>query len=245
MRKYLTYLRISILLSIRTVDGVFFGILMPLGIVALIAVVGGSTSTSYGYSFIDSSFGGIITIGICATAFMGIPLTIADYREKKILKQFFITPVKPEFILFINTILCTCISTLSAILVYGLLYFGWGFRIAGNGFMVIVSFFITMFAMYGLGILLASICKTTKVANLVCTLIYFPMLLLSGASIPFEVFPKAVQSVAKFLPLSIGIDLLKTTSLNLPNTNVITNILILIVLGIICIVSSSKLFRWE
>ena len=36
------------------------------------------------YSFLDANIPAIITVGICATAFMGIPLTIADYRDKKI-----------------------------------------------------------------------------------------------------------------------------------------------------------------
>lgn len=245
MKKFLTYIRIETLLSIRSIDGIFFGVLMPLGLVALIAVVSGSTLTSEGYSFIDASFGSLITVGICATAFMGIPLTIANYREKKILKQFFITPIRPSFILFIDTFLCACISTISAIGVYLLLHFCWGFEIKGNVMMVIVSFYITMFAMYGIGIFMASVCRTQKVANLVCTIVYFPMLLLSGATIPFEVYPSAIQGVAQFLPLSVGIELLKTTSLNLSNTGFMASMFYLIVLGIVSIVCSIKIFKWE
>ena len=41
---------------------------------------------------------------------------------------------------------------------------------------------------------------------------YFPMLLLSGATIPVEVFPEWFQSIAKLLPLGVGIDLLKSIS---------------------------------
>ncbi|MEA4874793.1 ABC transporter permease [Anaerorhabdus sp.] len=245
MKKFLTYIRIETLLSIRSIDGIFFGIIMPLGLVALIAVVSGSTLTAAGYSFIDASFGSLITVGICATAFMGIPLTIANYREKKILKQFFITPIRPSFILFINTLLCACISVISAIGVYLLLHYCWGFEIKGSTVMVILSFFLTMFAMYGIGIFMASVCRTQKVANLVCTLVYFPMLLLSGATIPFEVYPVAIQEIARFLPLSVGIELLKTTSLNLPNTDFTMNMFYLIVLGIVSIVCSIKIFKWE
>lgn len=245
MKKWMTYFKIQFVLSIRSVDGVFFGILMPLGIVGLIGLTSGNELTSGGYSLIQGSFGALITVGVCATAFMGLPLTIADYREKKILKQFFITPAKPSLLLWVNVIICALISTISAICVYLFLHFGWGFTIQGNVYLVIFSYLLTMTAMYGLGMLMASLCKTTKVANLVCTLVYFPMLLLSGASIPFEIFPTWIQTGAKILPLTIGIDLLKTTSMNLDATNVTMQVIYLAIIAIISIVGSMKLFRWE
>lgn len=90
MKKFFTLLKVEGKLSLRCIDSIFFGVCMPVGIMILIGLIVGQNPapTDAGYTLIQSSFGALITVGICATAFMGIPLTIADYRDKKILKHF-------------------------------------------------------------------------------------------------------------------------------------------------------------
>ena len=84
MKRFLTFLKVEGKLSLRSPDGIIFGIGMPVGVLLLIAVVAGSQSAGGAdYSFLQSAFASLLTVGICATAFMGLPLTIADYRDKK------------------------------------------------------------------------------------------------------------------------------------------------------------------
>lgn len=45
------------------------------------------------YTFMEQSFGALCTISICAGGLMGLPLVISEYRERKILKRFQVTPV--------------------------------------------------------------------------------------------------------------------------------------------------------
>ena len=100
MKRFMTFLKVEGKLSLRCPDGIIFGIGMPVGVLLLIAVVAGSQSAGGAdYSFLQSAFASLLTVGICATAFMGLPLTIADYRDKKILKHFFATPIRPFMIL--------------------------------------------------------------------------------------------------------------------------------------------------
>ena len=56
----------------------------------------------------------LIAVGICACAFMGILLTIADYRDKKILKHFFVTPCSPVWMLGANVLCGAVMAILSA-----------------------------------------------------------------------------------------------------------------------------------
>lgn len=245
MNKFWTYFKIEGALALRCIDIVFFGVIMPVGIAALIAAIGGSGSTSAGYTYLQGTFGSLITVGICATAFMGIPLTLSDYRDKKVLKQFFVTPARPGLLLGVQGLVQAMFAIVSALLVVLLLTLVWGYRMPGSPLMVVLSFFLTMAAMYSLGMLMASLCRTVKTTNLVCTLVYFPMLFLSGATIPFEVFPGWLQAIAGVLPLTQGIKLIKGYSLSAQPEGALFSAAVLGVLAILGILISIKTFKWE
>ena len=180
MKRFLTFLKVEGKLSLRCPDGIIFGIGMPVGVLLLIAVVAGSQSAGGAdYSFLQSAFASLLTVGICATAFMGLPLTIADYRDKKILKHFFATPIRPFMILSVQVVIGMLTSFFSAALVSLLAIFGFGYRMEGNPILFIGAFLLVMLSMYSIGMILASLCKTVKIANVVTTFVYFPMLFLS------------------------------------------------------------------
>ena len=100
MKRFLTLFKIEGKLALRCPDGIIFGVIMPVGILFLIGFIAKDQQAgNSGYTFMQSAFSSLITIGICATAFMGLPMTFSDYRDKKILKHFFVTPVSPRVLL--------------------------------------------------------------------------------------------------------------------------------------------------
>ena len=244
MKRFLTFLKVEGKLSLRCPDGIIFGIGMPVGVLLLIAVVAGSQSAG-GADFLQSAFASLLTVGICATAFMGLPLTIADYRDKKILKHFFATPIRPFMILSVQVVIGMLTSFFSAALVSLLAIFGFGYRMEGNPILFIGAFLLVMLSMYSIGMILASLCKTVKIANVVTTFVYFPMLFLSGATIPFELFPDTVQKVCNVLPLTHGIKLLKAVSLNMWSQEIWISVALLIVFTVVGCIISVVSFKWD
>ena len=246
MKRFLTFLKVEGKLSLRSPDGIIFGIGMPVGVLLLIAVVAGSQSAGGAdYSFLQSAFASLLTVGICATAFMGLPLTIADYRDKKILKHFFATPIRPFMILSVQVVIGMLTSFFSAALVSLLAIFGFGYRMEGNPILFIGAFLLVMLSMYSIGMILASLCKTVKIANVVTTFVYFPMLFLSGATIPFELFPDTVQKVCNVLPLTHGIKLLKAVSLNMWSQEIWISVALLIAFAVVGCIISVVSFKWD
>ncbi|MNI86899.1 hypothetical protein D3C73_1440370 [compost metagenome] len=71
------------------------------------------------------------------------------------------------------------------------------------------------------------------------------MLTFSGATLPYEVMPIALQKVADILPLTQGIKLLKATSLGLAADSVLIPATLMIIIAVICVSISIKFFRWE
>lgn len=246
MRKFLKLYSIEQKLAFRSADMIIFGIAMPVGILALISIVaGGKMAGDTGYTFLDSAFASLIAVGICACAFMGIPLTIADYRDKKILKHFFVTPCSPGWMLGANVLCGAVMAILSAAAVTLVSVVVFGYRMQGSVLLFIIMWFLTLISMLSIGLLMASLCRTVKAANAVTSLVYFPMLFLSGATIPFELFPEGLQKVAAVLPLTQGIKLMKEASMGMQTEGAVWRIVLLIGITLVCTVISVRTFRWE
>lgn len=77
------------------------------------------------------------------------------------------------------------------------------------------SWLLTMVSTLNIGLLVGGIAKNTKSASVIACILYFPMLIFSGATLPFEVIPSAMQKIISIFPLTQGIQLMKATFLGL------------------------------
>lgn len=245
MKRFLKLYIIEQKLALRSADMLIFGVAMPVGIMILINMIAGQKQAAEGFTYLESSFASLISVGICAAAFMGIPLTIADYRDKKILKHFFTTPCSPVWILGSDMLCAGVTALLSAISVALVSVVFLGYEMKGNVFIFMGSWLLTLVSMFSIGLLMASSCRTIKSVNAVTTLVYFPMLFLSGATIPYELFPNGLQKVANVLPLTQGIKLMKAVSMGAELENVWKIIVLLAGITVICSVIAVKAFKWE
>lgn len=247
MKSFKVLLKTELILSVREFSGIFFGIIFPLGVVLLMGAIFGDqlAYTGASYTMMQQSFGGFIAIAICATGLMGVPLNIANYREKKILKRLKVTPINPTQLLVAQVVVSFLVALVSAMLVFIVSKVVFNYTMVGSWLSFLLGYLLVLIAIYSLGMLIASIAPNLKTVNLLCNLVYFPMLLLSGTTVPYEIMPKGLQIVADVLPLTQGIKLLKGISLNLPLSGYSMPIIILVLTSIIGISLSFKFFSWE
>jgi ABC-2 type transport system permease protein len=85
MKAFNALFKSEFILSIRDMNIPIFGIIFPVIVAVIIGLVSGAKPAfeGAGYSFIEQSFGGFAAIAVCATGLMGLPLLVADYRQKK------------------------------------------------------------------------------------------------------------------------------------------------------------------
>ncbi|KUO72671.1 MAG: ABC transporter [Clostridia bacterium BRH_c25] len=247
MRAFSTLLKTESKLMLRGMDTPIFGVAFPVGFAVILGMIVGNKPAFEGadFSFLQQSFGALTSIGICATGLMSVPLTVADYRHKKVLKRFRVTPVSPALLLLVQFVISFMISVISMLLVYSVCALFFGYRMIGSPWAFMLAYMLVLLAIYAIGMMLASISPNIKTANLLCSLVYFPMLLLSGATIPYEVMPKIMQKAMDVLPLTQGIKLLKGISLGIPTENVLLPIILMAGFTIVCTALSLRFFRWE
>ncbi len=244
MIRFLKMYKIEQKIFFRSPDVILFCLLMPLVVFALITMITGSKAAgNTGLTYLQGAFVSLSTVGICCSAFMSIPITVVELRNQGILRRMYCSPCSPARILACDTMASGGIATASTILLT-IVAVIFGYRMSGNVLAYIAMWLLTMLSMFSVGLLVASVCRTTKSMNIATSILYFPMLLFSGATIPAEVFPEAVQAVIKWMPLGIGIDLLKKVSIG-NYDGILIPVVTLIVIAVICTGVAIKTFRWE
>ena len=244
MRRFLKMYKIEQKIFFRSPDVILFCLLMPLVVFALITMITGNKAAGHtGLTYLQGAYVSLSTVGICCSAFMSIPITVVELRNQGILRRMYCSPCSPARILACDTMASGGIATASTILLT-IVAVIFGYRMSGNVLAYITMWLLTMLSMFSVGLMVASLCRTTKSMNIATSLLYFPMLLFSGATIPAEVFPEAVQAVIKWMPLGIGIDLLKKVSIG-NYDDILIPVVTLSVIVVICTVVAIKTFRWE
>lgn len=247
MKAFRTLLKTEGKLSLRGLDMFIFAICMPVAAVVILGAVFGNKPAFDGaeYTFLEQSFGAVSSIAICAGGVMGLPLVVSDYRSRKILKRFKVTPIDPALILAVQAFIYALYSIASLILVYatGAVFFG--YELKGSWLLFLGAYLLVMLSMFSIGLLVGGISPDTKIAGAAASLLYFPMLIFSGATLPYEVMPAVFQKAADLLPLTQGIKLLKAASLGQPMDNVFIPVMVMIGIAVICISISLRFFKWE
>lgn len=180
---------------------------------------------------------------IATTGFMGIPVVIAEYRNQGIFRRLRATPLNPLAIVGAQTTIYYVMTILGflGLLVAGTVVYN---LIAPEKPVALLALgtlgFISITA---LGFVIGSYFKTSRTANVVGNVVYFPQLFMSGATFPREMFSSRLREWTEWLPLTQVINVLKQawygqeTSMN--------SVIYLIVLSVISVAISAKVFKWE
>lgn len=247
MKAMLNLLKYEQKIFMREFFAWFFTIVFPIIMFLIFGSTYGNEQLIEGSSFkvIDAFVPMLMILGMLVTGTNSLPNFIAEYRETKILKRYKMTPISPIFVLIanmINLFIMTVISSL-LILVTGKLVFSTTFN--ASIFQVILAYIICLFSMFSIGLLIASVCPTTKVAMIVSNIVYFIMIFLSGITVPVEFMGDIIGKIAKLVPAYYAGNLFKGVWLNGSIMDYTNEIIILLIIFLVSFVVSIKIFKWE
>lgn len=226
---------------------VIFAVIMPLIVLAVLGLIYGTKPAFEGaeYTFLEQSFGALCTISICAGGLMGLPLVVSEYRELKILKRFRVTPVSPMMLLAVEFAIYVVYCIASMITLFPAAMLICNVKIKGSLIAFLGSWLLTMVSTLSIGMMVGGVAKNSKTASVIASLLYFPMLVFSGTTLPFEVMPPEMQSIVSVFPLTQGIELMKSTFLGLPQENVWLPVSIMTAVAVVCTGIAVRFFKWE
>jgi ABC-2 type transport system permease protein len=246
MKRFFTFLKTEMRLSVRDMNMPIFAVIMPLIVFVILGIINGGKPAYDGadYTFLEQSFGAVGAIAICASGLMGLPLAVSGLRELKILKRLRVTPVSPVFILGIELLMYViyCAVSLATLAFVAFLF---GVKLHGSLLAFLGSWALTMLSTLSIGMLVGGIAKDTKQASIIASVLYFPMLVFSGTTLPIEVMPKVMQKVVNFFPLTQGLTMMKNSFLGIGADSILIPICVMLGVTALCTAVSVRFFRWE
>jgi ABC-2 type transport system permease protein len=229
----------------------------PLGLVAAIGVplamflvlgrsVGPRTDHSAASAqFLAQDLPLFISIFISINAALSLIAVISIYREGGILKRLRATPLRPAVILAAHVLVKLVFTGISLLL---MLLAGRRFypmtlhpHVAGFAFAIAVTT-VTILCM---GFVIASMVGTARFAQLIGSVIYYPMLAVSGMFVPLSALPRPWALVGNVLPMSHAVALLRGAWVGAGWLALLPHLGALALTIAICLALTSRFFRWE
>jgi ABC-2 type transport system permease protein len=190
----------------REVVPLLWGVGFPMLLLSVIGTFSSGPDKSLGGISLVTAYVPILIAFSCATfALQGLPTVLAGYRERGILRRLNATPVGAGRLLGAQltvNLSVTLIATIG-ILVVGRAAFGVPLPGQPAGF--VLAFGLTAAAMTGLGLLVASLARSSRVAGAVGTMIFLPLMFFAGLWMPQATMPAALRTAGDDTPLGAAV----------------------------------------
>ena len=243
---HLTWLEIKIFL--REPLGAVGTLVIP---VILFLVVGramnrgGPSRTPLGVEFLQTGLPVMVSVFMAIGAVTSLVAIISIYREGGILKRLRATPLRPQTILSAHVLakLLFTAVTLSLMMLAGRRFYPPGLQAPVFSFALAVLF--STLSILSMGFVIASLVKTARVAQPVGALVFYPMMALSGLFAPIEALPPVLQNIARLLPLTYIVSLLRGIWTGESWFAHLGDVAALAIAGAIFLSISARVFRWE
>jgi ABC-2 type transport system permease protein len=201
------------------------------------------------YSAIDFILPGQLGFSILSTGVFGTAFIFLSLRETLVLKRFFATPIKRNFIVMgegISRLIFSMITTFVIILIG---YFFFSFTLV-NGIITLINMLLVaalgLIVFLGFGFMISNFSKDVNTVSPLANLITIPQFLLAGTFFPIDSFPSWLQPFGRIMPLTyLNTALRKIAFEGSALSDLGTELGILAAWGTIVYIIAIKFFKWE
>lgn len=243
LRAYSAYIRSTLLLTLRDRTVLFFSYLFPL---IFFIAFGEGFGAAQGAGAATQVIVMVLVLGVLGNGFFGGGMRATFERETGILRRFKVAPITPVPILVASIVTGLVIYMPAVFLFFGIARFRYGLAFPEHWFSLLFFLTFGVVAFRSMGLIVASVVNSMAESQIIIQLLYFPMLLLSGATIPLSALPEWLQVVAQFLPAThLYLGMQGILMRNESAMDQMAAIGALTLATLVCLFIGVKLFRWE
>jgi ABC-2 type transport system permease protein len=203
--------RTELTLMVRESMAVIFVFVFP---VVTMLIIGGSfgTTPSTAFDGVNPSHwyvASYLSVVIAATGLIMIPVHLASYRERGVLRRF-ATAGFPRWSFALAQLLTGLVAiAVGAAVLLAVAAPVYGIPATHHLFRVVAAFVLGAVAFVNIGILLGSLLPSARAAQAVGLILFFPSFLLGAGGPPPHVMGSALRAIAGYLPLTRVTDALR------------------------------------
>lgn len=191
------------LLSREWAAMVFAFVFPPATLMVLAGSFGETPDEAFGYvKPSDFYVTGYMGVPIGALALIGLPVVLAAYRERDVLRRFAAFGVRTASVVTAQAVVTAALVVVAAAIVAAVAAPTYGVPSVDDPLGVAAGFLVGTATMVTLGVALGLAVRSARAAQAMGLLAFFPMWLLSGGGPPPDVMSDPMRRIADVLPLT-------------------------------------------
>lgn len=201
------------------------------------------------FSTIDFILPGQLGFSLLAASVFGTAFVFFNLRQALVLKRFFATPIRREFIILAEGFARMIFQLIGALFIIMVGHFAFGYTLV-HGVITVINMLVIcaigLLVFMSFGFTISGIAKSESTIPPLSNMITLPQFLLAGTFFSIEAFPKWMQPITRALPLTYLNDALREIAFEGASLwDVKMDIAILLLWGVIGYFIASRVFKWE
>jgi ABC-2 type transport system permease protein len=219
-------------------------VILPTFVLVLVSAIPGlreSDADLGGLRFIDLYVPTMIVLALAVLGVNTLPIRLAGYREKGVLRRLSTTPVHPARLLMaqlaINMIAAIASVALPIVAGAGILQIPMPRNVVG----FIATFILGMSSLFAIGTLIAAIAPSVRTGNALTWPVFVVVMFLGGVYVPRVALPELLQRLGDYAPPGVQAMLDAWMGTGPRPEQLVALAAITVIAG----AASVRLFRWE
>jgi ABC-2 type transport system permease protein len=184
-----------------------------------------------------------VAIVLVSLGLNGVPMVIAQYRERGILRRLAVTPVRPLTLLIAKLTVWAAAAVLSVALVIAVVRLAFHVPVPVAPGWFIVSLLLGIAALFAVGMLVAAVAPNARTATGVGMVLFFPNMFFAGIYFPTEEMSPTLRQIGNFTPLGAAVHALRDSWMGLdPRLEYLG---IMAAWALVGGAVAARFFRWE
>jgi ABC-2 type transport system permease protein len=201
------------------------------------------------YKTIDFILPGQLGFSLLSTGVFGTAFVFLSLRQTLVIKRFFATPVRRQFIVLGEALSRLIFALIGALIIILIGHYAFGFTLI-KGFVTVLNMLVLsalgLIVFMGFGFVVSGIAKNENAVPPIANIITLPQFLLSGTFFPITAFPSWLQPICKALPLTYLNDAMRKVAFEgMQLYEVGHQVLIVGIWGAAIYLLAFRVFKWE
>jgi ABC-2 type transport system permease protein len=201
------------------------------------------SATFGGHPFIDYYTLVMVVFSMAILALTAVPLVLAGYRERGVLRRLRTTPIGPYRVLAAQLAAAFGVCVVTTILILLVAWIGFSVPLPRQVAGFVVTAVLAAAALLATGLVIASVAPTARTAQGIGALLFYLLMFFAGLWLPLPEMPKVLQHISHATPLGAAVQAMTYSAQGRWPTGLelITLAAWAVALGL----AAGQLFRWE